>query len=528
MDHCNWVKRSSSIINSILSELAARLEAEKDWDPIHLIGFSNGTLNTCTGVFTSGHRAEDYLTFCLPYEFNPRAKCRKFFRFLIEASSHDRDIMELIRAGFRLTIMPKNINEPFPCEAAFDVKGPKGSGKGCLSEALQALVGGDYGRGIIKSASFSNPNCLAALIGKRLAIDPDASGRVSDPGVFNNIVSNEPVEIKLLYKNVHSTRLGVVIWRFFNDTPGASGGGVEGMGRRIITIPFDVTPKRKEPSLKAAIISEVAGIFNWVWSMNEMDMYDVLSSAGSVSSSAKASIDSAIDREPILRFLIETYPDGVEMLPATDLFQSWCRWCACERHESGSNTRFGAQVKKVVVGNIDRNNFQGVCHSRQRGGYVYTITPMRDFDIGAYYFGAQLKPAPILIPAPNPAQSKSAPPPASEELVYGVHSSSETSIFNIEDEANVFKGTGLGVEPYIPCTHHLEICSDANWAISSNNFEPVSLGSHLIPSLSSSSECHAELLGRVPADSVELDLMVVSLPSGRIIGCERSRLVMSH
>ena len=47
--------------------------------------------------------------------------------------------------------------------------------------------------------------------------------------------SNETVEVKKLYKDASSSRLGVVIWRFFNDTPSASGGGMEGMGRRIVT-----------------------------------------------------------------------------------------------------------------------------------------------------------------------------------------------------------------------------------------------------------------------------------------------------
>jgi hypothetical protein len=63
---------------------------------------------------------------------------------------------------------------------------------------LQAICGGDAGVGLIRSHSFGNPNALHGLIGKRIALDPDASGHISDPGVFNSISSNEKVEVKKL------------------------------------------------------------------------------------------------------------------------------------------------------------------------------------------------------------------------------------------------------------------------------------------------------------------------------------------
>ena len=131
-------------------------------------------------------------------------------------------------------------------------------------------------------------------------MDPDTSGRVSDPGVFNAVVSNEPVEVKLLYKDTHPQRLGVVVWRFFNDSPGASGGGVEGMGRRIITIPFDVEPGKRDPLLKRKIVDEAAGIFAWVFAMTTDEMTSALANSGNVAASAEASIEHALERALVL------------------------------------------------------------------------------------------------------------------------------------------------------------------------------------------------------------------------------------
>ena len=390
MDHCGWVKRSTSAINSLISELLARLTADAPWDSAELIAFANGTLNWKTGTFTPGHRREDFLTFCLPYDFDPNAKCPEFHRFLDEVCGGDTGLIDIIRAGLRWTVAPKVTAEAFEQERAFDVTGRKGRGKGTLSEALQALVGGDHGRGLIKSTSFSNPNALAGLIGKRVAMDPDTSGRVSDPGVFNAIVSNEPVEVKLLYKDTHPQRLGVVLWRFFNDSPGASGGGVEGMGRRIITIPFDVEPSNRDPLLKRKIVSEAAGIFSWVFAMTTDEMQMALANSGNVASSAAASIEHALERDPLMRFLIETYPEGIERIQGRELFKTWCSWCAEVRHETGSETRFGGLIKKVRVGcGLDA---KGVTHRVLNGRRVYALTSMQDFPLAAYFGVATVDP----------------------------------------------------------------------------------------------------------------------------------------
>ncbi len=54
---------------------------------------------------------------------------------------------------------------------------------------------------------------------------------MKDPGIFNSLVTNETVEVHVFYKDRFAIRLGVVNWRFYNDPPTASGGGLEGMVR---------------------------------------------------------------------------------------------------------------------------------------------------------------------------------------------------------------------------------------------------------------------------------------------------------
>lgn len=381
LDHLGFEQRTASVMGSILAEVMARLETQH-WDPSNLLAFANGTLDVDSGAFTASHRREDRLTFCLPFPFDAGAKCPTWHAFLADRLD-DPDLIQLLRASLRWTLAPKDRSLPFEHELAFDVHGPRRSGKGTLSEVLQAICGGRRGVGLIKSSSFSNPNALHALIGRRAAIDPDASGRISDPGVFNAVASNEPVEVKKLYQDTGADRLGVVIWRFFNDQPGASGGGLEGMGRRIVTFRFDKPVDSPDETLKARLLAEVPGIFWWAWSMPEAVMHETLRNRGQIAAIRDAAVDAALERDPVLRFLIERFPDGRDVISAADLYQEWGQWAREEGHEPGSNTSFSRRAKKVGA-------VQCLRSSLSRG---YRIGPMRDFDVALHVGIRRLNPS---------------------------------------------------------------------------------------------------------------------------------------
>ncbi len=392
MDLMGWTKRSNNVFSASRSELIARLETE-DWDDESLMAFANGTLDLKTNELRE-HRHSDRLTFCFPFPYQPSAPCPTWQGFLAETLG-DEDLIRLFRAAFRWTVKPKDRHQPFPHELSFDVFGRKGTGKGTISEVLMAICGGRHGTGRINSATFSNPNALYSLVGKRVAIDPDASGRIQDAGTFNSVASNEPVPVKALYQNVTHERLGVVIWRFFNDQPGASGGGVEGMGRRIVPFHFPRAVAKPDTTLKARLLEEVAGIFWWAWGMSDDEMNQALRNRGAVDAVRVAAAEAALERDPILRFLLETFPDGIERIPAQALFEQWCAWAKAAGHEHGSSTRFGSHVFKVP----------SVSKKSTNAGNVYRIEPMRDFDVAAH----------LGIPLPSDTSNPPLDPPPGDE-----------------------------------------------------------------------------------------------------------------
>ena len=146
---------------------------------------------------------------------------------------------------------------------------------------------------------------MFGLISKKAAINNDASGHIKDAGIFDSIVSNEEVPVRQLYFNQTYERLGVVVWRAFNDNPTASGGGVEGFGRRMVTFPFPKSAANPDPQLKQKLLGEVEGIFWWCWSMDDNKMFEVLKNRGNISTVAQANIENMLENQPVLEFIYQ-------------------------------------------------------------------------------------------------------------------------------------------------------------------------------------------------------------------------------
>nr|WP_228007220.1 DUF3854 domain-containing protein [Cyanobium sp. LEGE 06143] len=362
-------------LGASFTQLIEELRSEQQWNPLGLLAFLNGTLNTATGEFFPGHRREDCITILHPYRYDPAAKCPRWDGFINEALGGSKSKLRLLRAAIRLTLEPKDRTRPAAAEFMFDIGGRRGAGKGVTAEIVVALVGGtEGGAGRLEMKSLDNPAALFGLIDKRMAFDPDAAGHLANTGILNAIVSNEPVLVKKLYVNEYSTRLGVVVWRFFNDHISVSGGNEEGIGRRSIPITFDNPPARRDRTLKEKLLAELPGIFAWVWSMPLEEAIDAISTAAGDNEVLQAAIDAALNRNPKLRFLAEKYPEGGS-IEAGELFRQWKLWCLAEGHHHGNKATFCAEVQKVT-GKPRRIGRDKVT--------TYIVPAMESFDFAAF------------------------------------------------------------------------------------------------------------------------------------------------
>jgi len=399
LDHMGWERRESGFLKSVKDELLVRIK-HTEWNPSHLMSFKNGTFNVNTQNFSRSHDRRDYVTHAFDFKYDEDAKCPTWIKFLNETFDNDQELINLLKAAFKWSISAKDTTRPFLLEVFFDLYGRRGSGKGTLLEVLMAVAGGKDSYGILRATTFTKPTSRVSLLNKKLAIDPDASGHISDAGVFDSIVTNEPVEVKRLYLNEGDERLGVVIWRAFNDNPTASGGGVEGLGRRMVTFPFNKTASNPDIYLKTKLFAEVEGIFQWFWKMNDNVMMQTLKNRGNIAAVAEASIENQLENQPVLQCIFELADsDSILDIGATELYLKFKTWCDETGKGKLSQTKFGKELSKM----------DGLVKKYKKDGlFRYSISPKTKFDF-AEYFGitnkGQLNPPSEIVTNPNPPAS---------------------------------------------------------------------------------------------------------------------------
>jgi putative DNA primase/helicase len=346
MDAQNWQKRSSGLITSIIRELRSRLLVRDEcWSPQGKLAFRNGTLDVHSGEFVAAHNPYDRIIRLRPYDFDPSAQCPTWLQFIREAMEGDEDRVELIRALFRYASVPRTRERKAEIEKSFDFFGPKGTGKGTTLDVLINLVGSEN-VAAISVDTFKTPTGLGQLLDKDLAIDNDASGFLSNVGAYNKVVSNEPVEVKKLYQDTHTVRLGVVVVRAYNAFISVPD-GAEGLDRRMVVIPFRHQPKTIDTGLSQKLERELPGIFAWCYSMPVEAMKQHILSAGSIRAVAEMSIERFEANNPEFRFLVEVFSQGKESIKAGDLYNSYGEWCRENHHQPKSNVKFASAIRTI-------------------------------------------------------------------------------------------------------------------------------------------------------------------------------------
>ena len=422
LDKMNWVNRTKHHLASVREELTYRIE-HTEWNPNHLMSFKNGTFNVNTQKFNKTHNREDYLIHSFPFNYDDNAKCPTWIKFLNESFDNDQGKIELLRAAFKWSIFPKNNKRKHLLEFIFDLSGEKGTGKGTTLEVLTAIAGGDEAIGSLRTNSINKPTTLFGLIGKKIALDFDASGHVKDAGQLNQIISNEPVEVKKLYLNESTQRLCVVVWRAYNDNPTTSGGGVEGLGRRLITFRFKNIPKVPNTNLLDELLNEIEGIFWWCWSLDDNQMVQNLKNRGNIADVAEANIESLLENQPVIQFIYDFADDVPITKNATELYTQFKSWCDDNGKHFMTQTRFGNEMKKMKA---------FVPKKKGVNGMEYKICKKSEIDLARHFgFGsnAELNPSTCKVDQPNPSSSNSPNGKEKEKLMNTLNSSNKKNSF---------------------------------------------------------------------------------------------------
>ena len=226
-----------------------------------LINLQNGTFeNNATEHCLREFRKEDFLTYQLPFSYDPEAKCPIFHAFL-NRNLPDKGCQDLIAEYIAYVLSPF-----LKLEKVLILYGDGANGKSVLFQIIKALLGEDN----VCSYSLQNLTARegyqrAELGNKLLNYAPEINGRI-DPALFKQLASGEPVEARFIFGRAFILRKYARLLFNCNVLP-SDVEMTHAFFRRFMIIPFTETIPEEEQDTdlaKRITQNELPGIFNWV------------------------------------------------------------------------------------------------------------------------------------------------------------------------------------------------------------------------------------------------------------------------
>ena len=251
-----------------LCDLVARepfAEEENAWLDGHRDGnylrLENGILDIKSRELL-GHTKDWFSLTKLPFGYDPEAACPAFERFLGSVWGGDADV----KAAFQLWLGYLLLSDT--AEQKFAVLiGASRAGKGVMTRLMERLIGKANSTSC-SMTTLSNPHGLAALVGKRLAVFPDAfrpGSRDVDVATERliSITGNDSQLVNPKGTAMYSAVLPVKIVLACNEMPTLVNNR-SALTNRMVLFPFTESfAGREDTRLEERLQAELPGILNW-------------------------------------------------------------------------------------------------------------------------------------------------------------------------------------------------------------------------------------------------------------------------
>jgi putative DNA primase/helicase len=230
-----------------------------------LINLLNGTFEISPqGTKLRPFDRSDFITYQLPFEYNPQAKAPLFEAYLsrvLPDIERQRVLAEYL--GF---VFIKHGSNTLKEEKALILYGTGANGKSVFFEIVTAMFGREnVSNYSLQSLTEEKGFYRAKISNKLVNYASEISGKL-EASLFKNMVSGEPVEACLKYGQPFTmTDYAKFIFNC-NELP-KDVEHTNAYFRRFLIIPFDVTIPESEQDKRLSykiIESELSGVFNWV------------------------------------------------------------------------------------------------------------------------------------------------------------------------------------------------------------------------------------------------------------------------
>ena len=229
------------------------------------INLQNGTFEIKPqGTELRPFNRTDFITYQLPFEYNPQATAPLFEQYLNRVLP-DKDRQKVL-AEYLGFVFIKHGSNRLKEEKALILYGTGANGKSVFFEVVSALLG-EMNTSNFSLQSLTNDNGYfrAKLANKLVNYASEINGKL-ESSIFKQLVSGEPVEARLPYGEPFTLKQYAKLIFNCNELP-KDIEHTNAYFRRFLIVPFDVTipPHEQDKQLHTKIIeSELSGVFNWV------------------------------------------------------------------------------------------------------------------------------------------------------------------------------------------------------------------------------------------------------------------------
>lgn len=324
------------------------------------INLKNGTFEVTTkDVKLRQFERADFLTYQLPFEYNPEAKAPIFQTYLNKVLP-DKERQNVL-AEFLGYVFVKNGSNSLKEEKALILYGTGANGKSVFFEIVNALLGIENVSSFsLQSLTDINGYYRAMIANKLVNYASEINGNL-ETSIFKQLVSGEPVEARLPYGRPMQIKQYSKLVFNCNELP-KEVEHTHAYFRRFLIIPFDVTipEQEQDKQLHSKIIeNELSGVFNWVLEgLNRLLEQKHFSHC----EAAKQAVEQYKTQSDSVKLFIEE--NSYQLSPTSyklikELYTAYRTFCSDDGFKPVNKSNFikrlksfGVQVEKRNIGNV--------------------------------------------------------------------------------------------------------------------------------------------------------------------------------
>jgi putative DNA primase/helicase len=319
----------------------ARLAPPQRKRYVVLINFKNGTFE----VTPQGHRLRDFsrndfLTYELPFDYNPDADCVEFKKFLQRVLPNAT--LQLILAEFIGYVFAKHLK----LDKCLILFGSGANGKSVFFEIIKALLGIDN-VSFFTLKNLNEEKNRALIVDKLLNYGSEINASI-ETDIFKVLASGEPVQARRIYQDPLMIDDYARLAFNCNELPKDVEHN-EAYFRRFLIIPFNVTipEEERDPELAQRIIkNELSAVFNWV--LQGLD--SLLKNKCFTYSSVVTDMinEYKLESDSVYQFITDAgYEKSSEpSMPLKSSYDEYSLYCAQNGYPRLSNKKFSKRLRQ--------------------------------------------------------------------------------------------------------------------------------------------------------------------------------------